>query len=356
MHLVASTTTWYAARAGGVVGYLLVSASVLAGILLAGKRRVPGLPRFAVEDVHRFLGLLAGVFIVVHVGAVALDSVVPFSLTQLLVPFTADYRPLATGLGIVALELLLAVSVTNRLRSRLPYRVWRRAHYATLAVWLLATVHGILSGTDRDQAWLLWIYAVTVAAVAGAAALRFGRAPGAKRYAAGLAVAGGGLVVALGLAAVPQPASTAKGAVRTATVSVPALSGELTGTIDSSDSEIVSINGSRGVGDLPNRSPPERWSGDRQRAPDALRERKALRRIPDRSRHVRLLGHLRAPGRPDGHGARRLGRRRFDRHRHALDGRRDNGRLTAGATLSPARPGEVAERSNAAVSKTVTGR
>ena len=178
MHLVASTTTWYAARAGGVLAYLLVSASVLAGILLAGKVRVPGLPRFAVEDVHRFLGILAGVFIAVHVGSVALDTVVPFSLTQLVVPFTAGYRPLATGLGVVALELLLAVAVTNRLRSRLPYRVWRRAHYATLAVWLLATFHGILSGTDRHQTWLLVLYGATVAAVVGAAALRFGRAPG----------------------------------------------------------------------------------------------------------------------------------------------------------------------------------
>src|SRR5204862_7740621 len=69
MHLVASSTVWYAARAGGVVSYVLVSASVLAGILLAGKARVPGLPRFAVEDVHRFLGLLAGLFIAIHVGS-----------------------------------------------------------------------------------------------------------------------------------------------------------------------------------------------------------------------------------------------------------------------------------------------
>ena len=106
MHLVASTTVWYAARAGGVVSYVLVSASVLAGILLAGKKRVPGLPRFAVEDVHRFLGLLAGLFIAIHVGSIALDTVVPFSLTQLVLPFTSSYRPLATGLGIVAVELL----------------------------------------------------------------------------------------------------------------------------------------------------------------------------------------------------------------------------------------------------------
>ena len=134
MHVIASSTAvWYAARAGGVIAYLLVSASVLAGITLAGKRRAPGFPRFAVEDVHRFLGLLAGLFMAIHVGSIALDTVVPFSLAQLVVPFTAAYRPLATGLGVVAVELLVAVGITNRFRSRLPYRVWRRVHYTTFA-------------------------------------------------------------------------------------------------------------------------------------------------------------------------------------------------------------------------------
>ena len=244
MHLVASTTTWYAARAGGVLAYLLVSVSVLAGILLAGKVRVPGLPRFAVEDVHRFLGLLAGLFIAIHVGSVALDSVVPFSLTQLVVPFTAGYRPLATGLGVVALELLLALAVTNRLRSRLPYRVWRRAHYATLAVWLLATVHGILSGTDRQQAWLLALYAITVALVAGAGAVRFGRAPAPRRLGTGLTVAGCALAVVLGLSALPQHASPSKKSRARTVVAIPELRGSLSGTIEQdSGSGIVSIRG-----------------------------------------------------------------------------------------------------------------
>ena len=244
MHLVASTTVWYAARAGGVVSYVLVSASVLAGILLAGKARVPGLPRFAVEDVHRFLGLLAGLFIAIHVGSIALDTVVPFSLTQLVIPFTSSYRPLATGFGVVAVELLLAVAVTNRLRSRLPYKVWRRAHYATLAVWLLATVHGILSGTDRSQPWLLAVYATTVALVAGAAVLRFGRASTPRRLATGLAVAAGAGVVVLGLSAVPQQASTSKIPTAVAATTIPDLNGTLTGTIDQSvGSGIVSISG-----------------------------------------------------------------------------------------------------------------
>jgi len=242
MHLVASTTIWYAARAGGIIAYLLISASVLAGVLLAGKRRVPGLPRFAVEDVHRFLGILAGVFIAIHVGAIALDSVVPFSLTQIVVPFTASYRPLATGLGIVALELLLAVSVTNRLRSRIPHRFWRRAHYATLFVWVLATTHGILSGTDRDQTWLLWLYAVTVAAVAGAMALRFGRAPGARRLGLGLAATGGAIAAVIGLAAVPQQAPRSTHPKR-AVAAIPDIAGTLNGRIDDNGSGIVSILG-----------------------------------------------------------------------------------------------------------------
>lgn len=245
MHLVtASTTTWYAARAGGVVAYLLVSASVLAGILLAGKKQVPGLPRFAVEDVHRFLGLLAGLFIAVHVGSVFLDSVVPFSLTQLIVPFTAGYRPLATGLGVVAMELLVAVAITNRLRSRLPYRFWRRAHYATLAVWLLATVHGILSGSDRAQTWLLVLYGATVALVAVAMTLRFGRSAAPQRLGVALAVGAGALALVLGLSSLPQQKSPSKNKAVVVAVAAPQLNGNLTGTIRQDDaSGIVSISG-----------------------------------------------------------------------------------------------------------------
>jgi methionine sulfoxide reductase heme-binding subunit len=243
--LVASSASWYAARAGGVTAYLLVSACVLAGILLAGKTRVPGLPRFAAEDVHRFLGLLAGLFIAVHIGGVALDSVVPFSLTQLVVPFTAGYRPLATGLGSVAVELLLAVSITNRLRSRLPYRLWRRAHYATLAVWLLATFHGILSGSDRDQTWLQLLYAAAVASVVGAAAVRLGRSRGPARYGTGLVVAGASFVAVLGLAHVPQSSPPTGPTVVAA--EVPSIDAPLQGSIESNGAEILTISGSAGT-------------------------------------------------------------------------------------------------------------
>jgi methionine sulfoxide reductase heme-binding subunit len=165
-------TVWYVARASGIVAYLLLSASVVLGALMAGRARFSW-PRFAVEEVHRFLATLAGVFIIVHGGALLLDTVVPFSLAQELVPFTAGYRPFAVGLGVVTAELLAAVGISNALRDRIPYRAWRRVHYLTLPVWGLATLHGLLTGTDRLDPWFAAIAGATIAAAAMALVARF---------------------------------------------------------------------------------------------------------------------------------------------------------------------------------------
>ena len=61
-----------------------------------------------------FGGLLVGSLLVIHVGTIAVDSFLPFSIVQLVVPFTASYRPLWTGLGVASAELLLALAVTWR--------------------------------------------------------------------------------------------------------------------------------------------------------------------------------------------------------------------------------------------------
>ncbi len=173
MHLTASPIDWYAARAGGIVAYVLLSANVGVGILMSGKKSMKRWPRFALEDVHRFTGLLVGTFLVLHIGAVAIDSYLPFSITSLIVPFTASYRPIWTGLGIVAAELLLALAFTNHYRNiSISYRFWRRVHFVNFAVWIAATLHGLGSGTDRSAAWMDAIYAVAVAVVVGLTAWR----------------------------------------------------------------------------------------------------------------------------------------------------------------------------------------
>ena len=200
---------WYAARAAGVVAYVLLTAVVLVGLTLAGRVQLPRWPKFAVTDVHRFGSLLVAVFLALHILTVGLDTYTRFSLTQLLVPFTSSYRPLWVALGIVAAELLVALAVTNALRSRIPYRVWRRAHYASFLVWAGATVHGVGAGTDSSSLWLAAIYVIGVGSVTAALTWRiFGRrlAPVPLRRLAMLGAAFGAAAV-VPLVALPHNAA-----------------------------------------------------------------------------------------------------------------------------------------------------
>jgi sulfoxide reductase heme-binding subunit YedZ len=175
VHVTSNPAIWYAARASGVAAYVALSLVVMLGMTLGGKAQTRRWPRFSVEDIHRFGGLLVGSLIGIHVLTIAADSFVPFSLVQLLVQFTSAYRPLWTGLGIAAAELLVALAVTNHYRKRIPYGFWRKAHYLNFAVWTLASVHGLMAGTDRGAAWLAILYGVSVAGVAMLLVWRFGR-------------------------------------------------------------------------------------------------------------------------------------------------------------------------------------
>jgi len=173
--LASFTIDWYAARAAGLVAYLLLSSSVALGLLLAGKERLDRWPRFALEDVHRFAGVLAGTFIAIHLLLLGIDSQAQLGLGELIVPFAAHYRPFWTGLGIVAAEVLVALAFTNHYRKRLPHLVWRRLHYLNLAVWVAATAHGLGAGTDSGSGWFLVLYAVATGTIVALGLRRFSR-------------------------------------------------------------------------------------------------------------------------------------------------------------------------------------
>jgi predicted ferric reductase len=195
-----SPTVWYTARSAGVVAYLLLSSSVVLGLSMSARASFVW-PRFAVEEVHRFLTIVTAAFVAIHGASLLLDKVVPISVGQELVPFASHYRPFAVGLGIAAAELMAAVGVTNAMRKQIPHRYWRRAHYLTFAVWLTATVHGLLAGTDRADPWFLALVGMSVASVGLGFLSRF-----AKRVAPAAigGVALSSAIAVLALAFVPQ--------------------------------------------------------------------------------------------------------------------------------------------------------
>ena len=141
-------TFWILARSSGLLAYALLTSSVLAGLVLKSRPFGTALKAATVADLHRFLAMLGLGAVLAHASALVLDSTVHIGIGSLLVPGLAPYRPLWTGLGVLAAELMVVVYASFSLRKRIGARNWRRLHWATYLIFALATVHGLTAGTD----------------------------------------------------------------------------------------------------------------------------------------------------------------------------------------------------------------
>jgi DMSO/TMAO reductase YedYZ heme-binding membrane subunit len=163
---------WYLNRSTGMVLLLLLTATVLMGIWSTRKEAGGRLPRFAVQALHRNLGLLSVTMVTLHIGSAVLDEYVDIRWWQAFVPYQLHYQPLWLALGIVAFDLMLAVVLTSLVRARLGHRAWRAVHLSSYVIWALAVAHGVGIGTDTATPWGRWTYIGSAAAVAASAAVR----------------------------------------------------------------------------------------------------------------------------------------------------------------------------------------
>ena len=159
---------------------------MVAGLLVRTRAAVGPLKGAGMVDLHRHLSFLGLLAVAVHGGALLFDATIHPSPADLVVPGLLGYRPVATGIGIVAAELALLVHLSFRHRARIGVRTWRRLHWATYAVFAGGAAHGILSGTDTGALPAQALYAGAVAAVAAltgwrAVTARRGAAPKAAR-------------------------------------------------------------------------------------------------------------------------------------------------------------------------------
>jgi methionine sulfoxide reductase heme-binding subunit len=162
---VSSHALWFATRGFGVVSLLLLTAIVVLGVAGATRWRSTRWPRFVVAGLHRNLTLLALVFIALHVITTVADGYAPISFLNAVLPFTSPYRPVWLGLGAVAFDLLLALTITSLLRARVGYARWRALHWLAYASWPIALVHGLGTGTDARVTWMQAIAVGSVACV-----------------------------------------------------------------------------------------------------------------------------------------------------------------------------------------------
>lgn len=176
---------WYITRAAGLTAYLLVWLSTVWGLAVSNKIFDPVLQRAFTYDFHQFISLLALGFVGVHLVVLLADRYLPFTVAQILIPFTASYRPVWVGVGVMALYLTLLVSITFYLRRRIGQKTFRAIHFASYLAFAGAALHGLLSGTDSPLWTVQAMYLGTTLVVVFLTAYRiFMRAPAKRQRAA----------------------------------------------------------------------------------------------------------------------------------------------------------------------------
>jgi predicted ferric reductase len=144
---------WYLARTSGLASYALLAASMLLGVLLSTRfaKAWPGsAAAFTLHEHTSVVGLSLALF---H-GLVLLgDRHTSFTLAEVLLPFSAAYRPLAVGLGQLALYAMVLLVASFHVKKRIGQRAWRAIHFGSFLLFALALLHGLAAGTDRG--WML---------------------------------------------------------------------------------------------------------------------------------------------------------------------------------------------------------
>lgn len=195
---------WYLTRGTGAVSLVLLTISLVLGVVDVRRFASPRVPRFLVDGLHRTVSLLVLLTVAIHILTAVLDPFAPISIADAFVPFAGRYRPFWLGLGALAFDLLLALVLTSVLRGRVGPRAWRAVHWAAYACWPVAFVHGLGTGSDIRGGWMLAVSLLCAAAVAIAVLTRIA---GGWPENLGTRLAGlGGLVAAALFVAVWLPA------------------------------------------------------------------------------------------------------------------------------------------------------
>jgi sulfoxide reductase heme-binding subunit YedZ len=160
-----SKLLWYLARGSGLAALVVLTLSVVLGIVTSVRWTNPRWPRFVIELLHRNSSLLAFALIVVHVSTVVIDAFAPIGWKDIVFPFVSVYRPFWLGVGTVAFDLLIALLVTSLLRHRVGHRTWRVVHWFAYLCWPLVVLHGLGAGSDTQVGLVLMLNVACVGAV-----------------------------------------------------------------------------------------------------------------------------------------------------------------------------------------------
>lgn len=170
---------WFIARITGLTAFAVLSLSVLSGEALRTSVLDFLAKNRAIRKLHDFTTPLWLPLVFAHIITLVLDKTARIQPLNVVIPFTTDYGQLPIGLGTLAFDIIMVVTITSWLRSRMNNTVWRWIHRTSYLGFVALFFHAALSGTDFDAplvSALAWSTAAALA-ILGISRMVWGRLP-----------------------------------------------------------------------------------------------------------------------------------------------------------------------------------
>ena len=162
---VDSQVYWHMARSAGVVAYLALWGSVAWGLLVTNKVLDGTLKPLVTFELHQFLSILALALGGFHAFILLGDRYIQFGVAELLIPFKSTYEPVWVGVGVLSFYLTAILVISFYVKKRIGHKAWRWLHYASALVWVMATFHGLMAGSDSATPVMRALYVFTTLSV-----------------------------------------------------------------------------------------------------------------------------------------------------------------------------------------------
>lgn len=167
-----SPSMWYVTRAAGLTLYLLLWFTVLSGLGLTTRALDRFSARSTIYSLHSYATRLSFGFLALHLITLAANPYDRYTFNQLFVPFQSGWAEPWTGLGVIAMYLMLLTGLTFGIRRLTGFRVWRWLHYLTFPLYVMALAHGLGSGTDSSVIAIQLAYVLSALPIAALTMVR----------------------------------------------------------------------------------------------------------------------------------------------------------------------------------------
>jgi sulfoxide reductase heme-binding subunit YedZ len=160
---------WLAARATGIVAFLLLTVQIVLGLVLSHptNRSTWNLSK-RIFPWHDHIWVFVMAFLIVHIVSLVIDPKAGVSVAGAFIPGLAEYRSTPVAIGTLALYAFIVTAITARWTKLLPRGVWLSIHRFALVIWAMAWMHGVLAGTDTNPLGPMYIGAGLLVTLAGA--------------------------------------------------------------------------------------------------------------------------------------------------------------------------------------------